>query len=203
MPRISQQQKELNRERIVSAASEGFRARGLDGVGIDELMKTAGMTHGGFYNHFPSKEDLALEVLHQGFTDSLGHVASIIDAHPRSARAGLQAIIDSYLTTDHRDHPEHGCASAALATDAARHGVKAQTEYQRGLDGYLAAITELLLGAANQTKTKLDPARARQQAIAIFSQMVGAQVISRAIAHADPELSDEVLAANRKHLRRP
>jgi len=142
-------------------------------------------------------------VLHQGFTDSLGEVARIIDAHPRSARAGLHAIIDSYLTTHHRDHPEHGCASAALAADAARHGVKAQTEYQRGLSGYLAAITDLLLGAANQTGTKLDPVRAREQAIAIFSQMVGAQVISRAIAHADPELSDEVLTANRKHLRRP
>jgi len=141
--------------------------------------------------------------LHQGFTDSLGEVAGIIEAHPRSARAGLQAIIDSYLTTYHRDHPEHGCASAALAADAARHGVKAQTEYQRGLDGYLAAITDLLLGAANQTKTKLDPAMAREQAIAIFSQMVGAQVISRAIAHADPKLSNEVLTANRKHLRRP
>ena len=203
MPRISQQQKELNRERIVTAASEGFRARGLDGVGIDELMKTAGMTHGGFYNHFDSKEDLALEVLHQGFTDSLGEVARIVDARPRSARAGLQAIIDSYLTTYHRDHPEHGCASAALATDAARHGVKAQTEYQRGLDGYLAAITDLLIGAANQTKTKLDPARAREQAITLFSQMVGAQVISRAIAHADPKLSDEVLAANRGAARWP
>ncbi len=200
MPRISQQQKEVNRERIVTAASEAFRARGLDGVSIDELMKTAGMTHGGFYNHFSSKEDLALEVLHQGFTDSLGRVAGIIEAHPRSARAGLQAIIDSYLTTHHRDHPEHGCASAALATDAARHGVKAQTEYQRGLDGYIAAITDLLLGAATQTKTKLDPARAREQAITLFSQMVGAQVISRAIAHADPKLSDEVLTANRKHL---
>ncbi len=203
MPRITQQQKELNRERIVTAASQSFRARGLDGVGIDELMKAAGMTHGGFYNHFHSKEDLALEVLHQGFTDSLADLAGIIDAHPRSARAGLQAIIDSYLTTYHRDRPEHGCASAALAADAARHGVKAQTEYQRGLDGYLAAITDLLLGAANQTKTRLDPATAREQAIAIFSQMLGAQVISRAIAHADPKLSNEVLAANRKNLRRP
>ncbi len=203
MPRISQQQKELNRERIVAAAGEGFRARGLDGVGIDELMKTAGMTHGGFYNHFRSKDDLALEVLRRGFTDSLGEVAGIIDAHPRSARAALQAILDSYLTTYHRDHPEQGCASAALAADAGRHGVEAQTEYQRGLDGYLAALTRLLLEVARQTKTKLDPAAAREQAIAMFSQMVGAQVIARAIAHADPELSNEVLAANRNQLRRP
>ena len=203
MPRISQQHKELNRERIVTAASEGFRARGLDGVGIDELMKTAGMTHGGFYNHFGSKEDLALEVLHQGFTDSLGDLARIVDAHPNSARTGLQAIIDTYLSTDHRDYPEHGCASAALVVDAARHGVKTQTEYQRGLDGYLAAITDLLLTAATQTDTKLGATKARQQAIAIFSQLVGAQIIARAITQADSALSDEVLTANHRHLRRP
>jgi TetR/AcrR family transcriptional repressor of nem operon len=202
MPRISEQQKELNRERIVTAASESFRARGLDAVGIDELMQSAGFTHGGFYNHFDSKEDLALEVLHQGFTDSLDQVASTIGAHPRSARAGLQDIIDGYLTAYHRDHPERGCASAALAVDAARLGAKAQTEYQRGLDGYIAAITDLLLAAANQAHTKGDPAKAREQAIAIFSQMVGAQVIARAVAQADPALSDEVLVANRRQLRR-
>ncbi|MBO1756942.1 TetR/AcrR family transcriptional regulator [Allobranchiibius sp. CTAmp26] len=202
MPRISQQHKELNRARIVAAASEGFRARGLDGVGIDELMKTAGMTHGGFYNHFGSKEDLALEVLHQGFADSLRDLARIVEAHPRSARAGLQAILDTYLSTDHRDHPELGCASAALAVDAARHGVQTQTEYQRGLDGYLAAITDLLLAAATQTGTKLDLAKARQEAIAIFSQLVGAQIIARAVARSDSTLSDEVLAATRKHLWR-
>src|SRR4051794_12317099 len=63
VPRISQEQKQRNRERIVAAAGRGFRARGIDGVGIDEVMKTAGMTHGGFYNHFSSKDDLALEVL--------------------------------------------------------------------------------------------------------------------------------------------
>ncbi|CAN3129341.1 HTH tetR-type domain-containing protein [Mycobacterium sp. smrl_JER01] len=202
MPRVSRQQKERNRERIVAAAGQGFRARGIDGVGIDELMKAAGMTHGGFYNHFSSKEDLALEVLNQGFTTSLGHVDSLIRAHPRSSRAALNALIDSYLSTDHRDHPEDGCASAALAADAGRHGLPAQKEYCRGLHGYLAAITELLQGGAKQTDTRLDARRAREQAIALFSQLVGAQLIARAIAQADPEMSDEVLAANNKDLKR-
>lgn len=202
MPRVSRQQKELNRERIVAAAGQGFRARGIDGVGIDELMKTAGMTHGGFYNHFSSKEDLALEVLNQGFTASLDSAAALIDAHPRSSRAALNAIIDSYLSAYHRDHPEHGCASAALAADAGRHGIQAQAEYRRGLQGYLAAITDLLRDRARQTNTKLDPRRAREQAIALFSQLVGAQLIARAIVQADPELSDEVLTSNSKELKR-
>ena len=202
MPRISRQQKERNRERIVSAAGQGFRARGIDGVGIDELMKTAGMTHGGFYNHFSSKDDLALEVLNQGFTDSLDSVDALIRAHPRSNRAALNAIIDTYLSTYHRDHPEEGCASAALAADAGRHGLQAQKEYRRGLQGYIAAISDLLRGSAKQTDAKLDARRAREQAIALFSQLVGAQLIARAIAQADPELSDEVLAVNSRELKR-
>lgn len=202
MPRVSRQQKERNRERIVAAAGQGFRARGIDGVGIDELMKTAGMTHGGFYNHFSSKEDLALEVLNQGFTASLDSVDALIRAHPRSGRAALNAIIDTYLSTYHRDHPENGCPSAALAADAGRHGLEAQKQYRRGLHGYLAAITDLLQSSAKQTGAKLDARRAREQAIAVFSQLVGAQLIARAIAEADPDLSDEVLAANGKELRR-
>ncbi|GAB7071099.1 TetR/AcrR family transcriptional regulator [Mycolicibacterium hodleri] len=202
MPRISREQKERNRERIVAAASRGFKTRGIDGMGIDELMKAAGMTHGGFYNHFSSKDDLAREVLNQGFTASLGVVDDLIGAHPRSSRAALNAIVDGYLSTDHRDHPEDGCASAALAADAGRHGLPAQEEYLRGLRGYLAAITDLLLDGAAQTNAELDPRRAREQAIALFSQLVGAQVIARAVAQADPELSDEVLASTGKELKR-
>ncbi|AAS04038.1 TetR/AcrR family transcriptional regulator [Mycobacterium avium subsp. paratuberculosis] len=202
LPRISREQKERNRGRILAAAGEGFKARGIDGVGIDELMKAAGMSHGGFYNHFPSKEDLALEVLHQGFTDSLDTVAAVIDTHAHSGRAALHAIIDTYLSTEHRDHPEHGCASAALAADAGRHGVKAQEAYRRGLQGYIGAFADLLRVSARQRGTKLDARRAREQAIGLFSQMVGAQLIARAVAHADPGLSDEILSSNSKALKR-
>ncbi|MEW5808477.1 MAG: TetR/AcrR family transcriptional regulator [Actinomycetota bacterium] len=202
LPRVSRQQKELNRGRIVAAAGQGFRARGIDGVGIDEVMKTAGMTHGGFYNHFTSKEDLAREVLRQGFAESLAHVAAVIDDHPRSGRAALHALVDTYLSTEHRDHPERGCASAALAADSGRHGSTAQQEYRRGLEGYISAFTQLLQASARQTDSKLDARRAREQAIALFSQMVGAQLIARAVATADPGLSDEVLASNRRALKR-
>ncbi|MEU0498849.1 TetR/AcrR family transcriptional regulator [Mycobacterium sp. NPDC006124] len=202
MPRISRQQKELNRERIVAAASQGFKARGIDGISIDELMKSAGMTHGGFYNHFASKDELAREVLNQGFTASLGVVDDLVGAHPRSSRAALNAIVDGYLSAEHRDHPEDGCPSATLAADAGRHAAQAQEEYVRGLHGYVAAITDLLRNGAKENHAKLDPRRAREQAIALFSQLVGAQIIARAIAQADPDLSDEVLAANGKELKR-
>jgi TetR/AcrR family transcriptional repressor of nem operon len=202
MPRITQEQKMLNRERIVRAASEGFKVRGVDGIGIQELMKTAGMTNGGFYNHFPSKEDLALEVYRQGFTDSLAALAAIREAHPHSAHAALNDMVDAYVNATHRDHPEAGCPSAALAVDAGRHGPPPQAEYRIGLEGYLSTITEMLLERAHQAGTEPTAADAREQAVALFSQMVGALVVSRAVAEADPALSDEILTANREQLKR-
>ncbi|GAB7046775.1 TetR/AcrR family transcriptional regulator [Catenuloplanes indicus] len=202
MPRITQEQKKRNREKIVQAAGEGFRLRGVGGIGIEELMKAAGMTHGGFYNHFSSKEDLALEVYRQGFADSLAALAAIREAHPRSARAALHDMVDGYLTAEHRDHPETGCPSAALAADAGRHGAAAQAEYRHGLEGYLGAITEMVQDRARQSGTRTTPAEAREQAVALFSQMVGAMVIARAVAGADPGLADEVLTAGRRRLKR-
>ncbi|WP_254896850.1 TetR/AcrR family transcriptional regulator [Amycolatopsis sp. Hca4] len=202
MPRITQEQKQLNREKIVTAAGEGFRLRGIDGIGLEEVMKAAGMTHGGFYNHFASKDDLALEVLHQGFTDSLAALDAIRSAHPRSARAALHDMVDGYVNAEHRDHPEAGCASAALVTDAGRHGTAAQAEYRRGLDGYFAKITDMLLDRARQSGTELTPAEARERAVALFSQMVGALTLSRAVADAAPALSNEILAVNRKQLKK-
>ncbi|MEU6129394.1 TetR/AcrR family transcriptional regulator [Saccharopolyspora sp. NPDC047091] len=200
MPRITQEQKKLNRERIVGAAGEGFRLRGIDGIGIDELMKAAGMTHGAFYNHFSSKEDLALEVFNRGFTDSLAALDAVRESHPGAARAALDAVVEQYLTADHRDHPETGCASAALAADAGRHGCAAQAQYQRGLAGYFDTITDMVREAAHQEGTEPDPAESREQAVALFCQLVGALVVSRAVAAADPELSEEVLKANRARL---
>ncbi len=202
MPRITQGQKKLNRDKIVNAASEGFKRYGVDGIGIQDLMKAAGMTNGGFYNHFASKEDLALEVYRQGFTDSLAALAAIRTAHPRSTQAALHDMVDVYVSAAHRDHPETGCPSAALAVDAGRHGTPPQAEYRDGLEGYLSTITEMVLERAHQAGTEPTAAEAREQAVALFSQMVGALIISRAVAEADPALSDEVLTVSRQHLKR-
>jgi TetR/AcrR family transcriptional repressor of nem operon len=88
-----------------------------------------------------------------------------------------------------------------LVTDAGRHGVAAQAEYRRGLDGYFEAIADMLIERGRESGTELAPAEAREQAVALFSQMIGALLLSRAIADAAPELSDEVLAANRRRLK--
>ena len=201
MPRLTQEQKQLNHDRIIEAAGRGFRTHGVHGIGIAEVMKEAEMTHGGFYNHFASKDDLALEVLRQGFDSSLATLAGIREEHPGSARAALDHMVDQYLSAVHRDHPEVGCASAALVTDAGRDGVAAQTEYQHGLDGYFSAITDMVLEAAGQSGADLSAEQAREQAIALFSQMVGAVVISRAVAKSSPDLADEILTANSTRLK--
>lgn len=202
MPRITQEQKRINHEKIVGAAGQGFRLHGIDGIGIEDLMKAAGMTPGGFYNHFASKDDLALKVLRQGFDDSLDTLAGIRASHPRSARAAINDMVDVYVAAQHRDHPETGCASAALVIDAGRHGAGAQAEYQRGLEGYFEAITDMVLDRARQAGTEIAPAEARERAIGLFSQMVGAMVVARAVAESAPDLSDEVLAANRSRLKK-
>lgn len=202
MPRITQAQKERNREKIVRSASEGFKRRGVDGIGIQELMHSAGMTNGGFYNHFASKDDLVLEVYRQGFADSLAALAAIRAEHRGTARAALHRVIDAYVTPAHRDHPETGCPSAALPVDADRHGTAAQAAYREGLEGYFSNITELLLQRAEEAGTELTPTDARQQAVVMFTQMVGALVVSRAVAEADAALSDEILTANARQLDR-
>ncbi|WP_035856114.1 TetR/AcrR family transcriptional regulator [Cryptosporangium arvum] len=200
MPRLTPEQKQRNHDRIVEAAGRGFRARGVDGIGIADLMKAAEMTHGGFYNHFGSKDDLTREVIRQGFASSLTALADIRDEHPGSARAALDHLVDQYLSVLHRDHPEDGCASAALVTDTGRDDVATQAEYQQGLEGFFRAITDMMLENARQSGTGLTTASAREQAIALFSQLVGALVLARAVAKSSPDRADEILAANRTRL---
>ncbi len=106
-------------------------------------------------------------------------------------------MFNQYLDPEHRDHPEFGCASAALVTDAGREGVAAQSEYQHGLEGFFTAITEMVL----ESDADLTAEQAREQAIALFSQMVGAMLLSRAVAQSSPGLADEVLKANNARLK--
>lgn len=202
MPRITQEQKQLNHDRIVAAASAAFRARGMDAVGIDEVMRAAKMTHGGFYNHFASKDQLAVEACASAFTQALANVDAIVAAHPRSARAGFEDAVGRYLTAEHRDHPEVGCPSAAMVADAGRHEVAVQAEYERGLEGYLEDFTELITGIATTAERRVSATQARAEAIAVFSEMVGAMMLARAVAGSNPELSQEILDVNRRQLTR-
>ncbi|KVH36382.1 TetR family transcriptional regulator [Burkholderia cepacia] len=181
---VSRQQAAENRSAIVAAAERLFRVRGVDAVGLTELMKEAGFTQGGFYNHFKSKDALVAEVMEKAMQDRAD-----------SPNAGsLDAQVASYLSAAHRDNVEAGCPLSGFAGDAPRLTDAARACYAHGLATYLDRL-ERMVAAEGGT-----PAQTRRDAVAVFSQMVGALVLSRAIAGTDPALADEILAAGRDAL---
>lgn len=181
---VSRQQAAENRSAIVAAAERLFRVRGVDAVGLTELMKEAGFTQGGFYNHFKSKDALVAEVMEKAMQDRAD-----------SPNAGsLDAQVASYLSAAHRDNVEAGCPLSGFAGDAPRLTDAARACYAHGLATYLDRL-ERMVAVEGGT-----PTQTRRDAIAVFNQMVGALVLSRAIAGTEPALADEILAAGRDAL---
>ncbi|WP_106188499.1 TetR/AcrR family transcriptional regulator [Umezawaea tangerina] len=197
MPRITKEDKARNRQNILEAASRMFRSQGVDAVGIAELMKEAGLTHGGFYNHFASKNDLVVEVCGAAFAASHGSLAQIVDDGPHQDGSALKRVVDGYLSTAHRDAPDGGCPSASLVTDAGRHSEAVQSAYAAGVEGYLTGFAAEFLREAEENGHDLDPDEARHKAMRLLSEMVGALVLARAVRQVEPELSDEILRAGR------
>jgi TetR/AcrR family transcriptional repressor of nem operon len=199
MPRITKEDKVRNRQNIVEAAGRMFRSQGIDAVGIAELMKEAGLTHGGFYNHFASKNELAVEVCGASFAASLGDLARAIKDGPGEADSPLERVVAGYLSTAHRDAEDGGCPSAALVTDAGRQSEDVQRAYAEGVEGYISGFTAEFLRDAGEKGRKPDPSEARHRAIRLLSELVGAMVIARAVGTVQPELSDEILQTGRDH----
>ncbi|MCL4633255.1 TetR family transcriptional regulator [Burkholderia sp.] len=181
---VSRQQAAENRSAIVAAAERLFRVRGVDAVGLTELMKEAGFTQGGFYNHFKSKDALVAEVMEKAMHDRAD-----------SPNAGsLDAQVAAYLSPAHRDNLEAGCPLSGFAGDAPRLTETARACYAHGLAAYLDRLERMVAtdGATSE--------HTRRDALAVFSQMVGALVLSRAIAGSDPALADVILDAGRDAL---
>jgi len=183
--KVSREQAQQNRERVVEAAARLFRERGIDGIGLAELMKSVGLTHGGFYGQFGSKEELVAEACAWAFDRSVAKWKRTATAHPRNR---ADAIADFYLTPEHRDRPGTGCAAAALAGDMAREGVHARQAFTHGVRD----LVDVLAG----TGSDASDSKPRRDALATFSMMVGAIVLARAVD--DPELADAFLLAARE-----
>lgn len=172
----SQADKAASHERIVKAASRRIRRDGVDNVGVAELMNQAGLTHGGFYRHFESRDDLVAEAI----AEALAQGSQRVQASAKlSGPSALAAIVDRYLSRLHRDKPETGCAVAALPTDVARCGPRARAAYSRQVRAYLELLTDLT------------PDRDPDQAHLILASVVGALLLARAVD--DRGLSDEIL----------
>jgi TetR/AcrR family transcriptional repressor of nem operon len=185
--KVSREQVALNRERIVETAARLFREKGYDGIGVSDLMKSAGLTHGGFYGHFASKEDLLAEATAFALKKSVERWGDMLAKSPDTA---LARIADSYLSREHRDKPELGCSVTALGPDIARLGDKARHALTQGAAGQVAVLEQLVPGA--------DEADKRRQALAAYAAMVGAIVLARAVD--DDALSQEILAAVKQAL---
>lgn len=185
--RVSREQATRNRERIVATAATLFREHGFDGIGVADIMGSAGLTHGGFYGHFASKEQLAAEASAKALTASLARWQRRIDA---DGRAGFSVIADAYLSTRHRDHPGSGCALAALGAEARRHDPAVQQAFGATLSALVDAVTSAMPGRDSQ--------RQRARAIASLATMVGALVLARAAG--DDPLSGEILETARASL---
>ncbi|BCY11811.1 TetR/AcrR family transcriptional regulator [Actinoplanes sp. L3-i22] len=186
-----------NREQIIAAAERLFRAKGADAVGLNELMAAAGLTRGGFYNHFASKDALVEAVIARAMANGWSSLdAAITDAEANGRDAVLEQMT-YYLSPRHRDDIDHGCSNAGFAGEAPRLSGPGQQRYTDGFARNLDRFT-----AAFEARPGLDRATARAAAVAVFSQMVGALLLSRAVRDSDPALAAELLDRSREDLAR-
>lgn len=175
----SQEEKAKNHQRIVEIAARRIRESGTDGPGVAEIMSEAGLTHGGFYKHFGSRDDLVAEAVDAAIEQGRANLARRVEG----AEDPLAAFVDGYLSTAHRDDPGTGCTVVALGADAARSDDRVRAAYRAQVEHYIADM-EALLGDPGDEET-------RRRAIAAVTSMVGAMLISRAVD--DEALSDEIL----------
>ena len=187
-----------NRQRIIETAGRLFRQHGFDGVGVADLMKAAGFTHGGFYNHFPSKEALAAETASSGLNNSNSKLSDALLDAESSDRSGLAKFVESYLSSEHRDDRAGGCTLASLACDAARETRDIQASFAKGIEEELGIFASYF--AKSGSEHPGSQLSARERAIWLMAELVGTVILARAIARANPSLSDEILQTSRRML---
>ena len=190
MAKSSKQHAAENRQAIVEAASELFRAQGFRGTSVPELMQAANLTHGGFYGHFTSKEALAAEALDGAFKWLEGWIDGIAASHPHDPNAARAELLATYLHSDHRDAPALGCPAAALAGDVAREPADSplRNSFGRGVE----AVVEQLTGSGMEQD--------EQAALADYATLVGALLLARATA--GRPISEKLLSAATARLDR-
>ena len=141
---VSREKAAENRRAIIAAATQLFRERGVEAVGLNELMKHAGFTQGGFYNHFESKADLVAEVLASAMVEGAAELAKNARAPVDESTTALRRYISYYLSQAHRDNIDHGCPVAGFAGDAPRLGAGAQSHFAGGLDDQITILAGLI-----------------------------------------------------------
>jgi TetR/AcrR family transcriptional repressor of nem operon len=180
--KVTREQAAQNRDRVLDVAARLFRERGFDGIGVADLMKSAGLTHGGFYGQFGSKEALMSEACSRSF-DSAMHLWTTVGEQANGSP--LAAVIQGYLSKQHRDNPGAGCVIASLGAEATRHGSSLRRTVTGGVRAMLDLFTSFAPGRTKAAK--------RERAVVAYASMLGALILARAVD--DEALSDEILQA--------
>jgi TetR/AcrR family transcriptional repressor of nem operon len=176
--------KESVREKIIGAASRALRKQGLDGVSIPQLMKRAGLTHGGFYGYFESRDALVAAAIEQASDETAERVFG--------TESDLDGMLRAYLSPEHVRSPEVGCVIAALGTQARGQPAPVRRAFARGARGLLRLVDAKL-------RPRTEPDAPSDDALRLASTMVGAVVLARLVD--DPELASRILEAARAPAR--
>ena len=185
--RVSRAKAAEHRDRIIDAAGALFRAKGFGGIGVADIMKAADLTHGGFYGHFASKDDLVAQASQRTMARAAANWTRLVEAAPDDPYA---ALLEHYLSPKHRDDPGKGCAFAALGNDAARSGKTVRKAFAEGLAPLIDILAQSIPGKSNTAR--------RRKAIAAMATLVGALTLARAVE--GTALSDEMLQAAHREL---
>jgi TetR/AcrR family transcriptional regulator, transcriptional repressor for nem operon len=185
--RVSREEADANHERIIDAASRLFRERGFDGVSVAELMTAAGLTHGGFYGHFKSKDDLVSQAAERAFARS----GEVWNAATGDADKPFAALVDRYLDTAKLSKPGAACMFVTLAPEASRRGRSVKRVFADGFRSLTAILSRLVRQGEKDD--------ARNTSIAVFAEMVGAMVLARSVDNS--ELAREIIDIVRADLK--
>ncbi len=187
--KVTKEQAAENRVALLRAASRLFRAHGLDGVGVADICKAAGLTHGALYAQFKSKEALAAEALTYG----MRRTVKAMIASSNKAKPAVQDYLDFCISRERRDDAAGGCPMVASASEIARHGRNISGSFTDGFEDTVAAIE----AALPQTGSKED---VRDRALAIVASTIGGVAVARATMKSNPQLSDRILKSVRRAL---
>lgn len=186
--RVSRAQAEANREAVINVASRLFRERGFDGIGLKDLMKGAGLTQGGFYKQFESKDDLVALASRRAMESATRRWSSVA----ASGSDPLQSVVDLYLSPGHRAETGDGCPLVALGSDAARQSEEIRKPFQDGIRAHLQVLAELM--------PETEQPNPSEKAMAALSLMVGAVMLSRIVT--DEKMSNHLLEVAAAEVKR-
>ena len=186
--RKSRNETAQTRERIVTGASALLRERGLTNVSVAQLMSNAGMTHGGFYAHFASREQLVAEAIRFALVHSAQRIYQ--SALKDGERPGYSRLIERYLSPAHRDNPQSGCALASLGSEVAHDSEAARSVFSDGFESLITLLAKL--------SPEGTPRARRTHALCVISELSGALVLARAVN--DSQASEEILRAVKKSM---